>query len=44
MIWKLLTSRVELKENQLAKEPKIYTLKKWQKLHLSDKFNRKNVI
>jgi hypothetical protein len=28
MIWKLLASTVELKENQLAKDSKIYTLEK----------------
>jgi hypothetical protein len=40
MIWKLLASIVELKENQLAQDSKIYTLEKWYKLH----FNKKNVI
>jgi hypothetical protein len=44
MIWKLLASTIELKENQLAKKFKLYILEKWKKLHLSDKFNRKNVI
>jgi hypothetical protein len=29
MIWKLLVSTVELKENQLAKDSKIYTREKW---------------
>ena len=29
MIWKLLASTVELKENQLAKDYEIYTLEKW---------------
>jgi hypothetical protein len=29
MIWKLLASTVELKENQLAKDSEIYTLEKW---------------
>jgi hypothetical protein len=29
MIWKLLASTIELKENQLAKDSKIYTLEKW---------------
>jgi hypothetical protein len=28
MIWKLLVSTVELKENQLVKDSKIYTLEK----------------
>jgi hypothetical protein len=28
MIWKLLVSTVELKENQLAKDSKIHTLEK----------------
>jgi hypothetical protein len=29
MIWKLLATTVELKENQLAKDSEIYTLEKW---------------
>jgi hypothetical protein len=29
MIWKLLASKAELKENQLAKDSEIYTLEKW---------------
>jgi hypothetical protein len=29
MIWKLLASTIELKENQLGKDSKIYTLEKW---------------
>jgi hypothetical protein len=40
MIWKLLASIVELKDNQLAKDSKIYKLEKWLKLH----FNKKSVV
>jgi hypothetical protein len=35
-----LALTIELKENQLAKDSKIYTLEKWKKLH----FNRKSVV
>ena len=44
MIRELLASTIESKESQLAKNSKIYTLGKWQKLNLSDKFKRDGVV